>query len=70
MKCHMQECFKKNTLVIGDCKFCNNSFCCNHRLPEVHDCTNLDDVKIDSLNKYKKEMEDNNLLQVKVKVKM
>ena len=28
-----------------DCKFCKNSFCGNHRLPEMHKCPNLDDCK-------------------------
>jgi predicted nucleic acid binding AN1-type Zn finger protein len=34
-------CGKKNAYIIGNCKFCNNCFCLNHRLPESHNCEKL-----------------------------
>ena len=32
-----------------ECKFCKNNMCAKHRLPEDHDCQNMDLLK----NQYK-----------------
>lgn len=34
-------CGKKYAYIIGDCKYCNQKFCLIHRLPESHNCQNL-----------------------------
>lgn len=36
-------------LMIFECTFCTCKFCVHHRLPEDHNCTNIEIVK----NKYK-----------------
>ncbi|MDY6771462.1 MAG: rhomboid family intramembrane serine protease [Candidatus Nanohaloarchaea archaeon] len=43
----MAECSKcgKNISMPFTCKFCGDSFCSTHRLPENHDCDGLDDYK-------------------------
>ena len=41
----MSDCFKRNALIVGDCKYCKKSFCLKHRLPECHSCQNLQACK-------------------------
>jgi len=44
MKCHNEACTAK-TSIIGHCKYCGFDYCNTHRLPEVHLCPNLLDLK-------------------------
>jgi hypothetical protein len=38
-------CGNKCSVIIGDCKFCKCNFCLNHRLPETHNCININICK-------------------------
>ena len=52
-KCNYMNCNLKYNIVIGKCTFCNNCFCNNHRLQEMHTCvflTNYIKKKRDELN--------------------
>ena len=49
-RCFVDGCNKKIAKIIGDCKFCNNKFCELHRLPEIHVCSKMNDVKSKSKN--------------------
>jgi len=40
-----ETCNQPLSLAIGHCKWCNISFCISCRMPEVHKCSNLDDLK-------------------------
>jgi predicted nucleic acid binding AN1-type Zn finger protein len=42
MKCHVKDCAKRVVLIIGDCKYCENRYCEFHRIPESHQCTNME----------------------------
>ena len=56
----MKNC-KKN--IIHYCKLCNNSFCVEHRLQEVHNCKNkdiLNNAKNILTKDNNKTVEDNN----------
>ena len=41
-------CLKKSTIITGDCKYCNCSYCNIHRLPESHCCVGLEKCRSDS----------------------
>ena len=40
-RCAANDCKGKTAPIIGWCKYCDLNFCGNHRLPEVHLCSNL-----------------------------
>ena len=52
--CAMSCCNNKVVKVLGDCRWCNLSFCSEHRLPETHCCPNYEDCKKNSFDKNAK----------------
>ena len=40
-RCASDGCVNKSLKLVGDCRWCQNSFCSKHRLPEAHACGNL-----------------------------
>lgn len=44
IRCSHKDCREAAQRIIGDCGFCNGSFCGKHRLLEDHKCTGLEDV--------------------------
>ncbi|KAK4248765.1 AN1-type zinc finger protein TMC1 [Corynascus novoguineensis] len=44
VKCSFEDCKLAAQRIVGDCTFCQGSFCKNHRLLEDHKCQNLEDV--------------------------
>lgn len=44
IRCTHKDCKEAAQRIIGDCGFCNGSFCGKHRLLEDHKCTGLEDV--------------------------
>ena len=38
-------CNKKTVLLVGDCSYCKYSYCSQHRLPESHDCSHINECK-------------------------
>ena len=40
--CAIDECNNRAILIVGDCNYCNEKYCCLHRLPEAHSCKNMD----------------------------
>ncbi|KAI9139786.1 hypothetical protein BKA69DRAFT_1030132 [Paraphysoderma sedebokerense] len=49
--CSMNDCKGLVAKVIGDCRFCQQRFCSKHRLPESHQCENLDHCRKASFDK-------------------
>ena len=45
MRCAFENCYHNIVLVVGVCKYCSNSYCLKHRLPEGHKCKNMNDCK-------------------------
>ena len=41
-KCDYETCKLKHAMIIGDCAYCAFKYCAQHRLPELHKCSNLD----------------------------
>lgn len=50
LKCNLEGCNNKQSIIIGVCKWCNKCFCSNHRLPESHICINLKNCKEEAFN--------------------
>jgi len=44
-KCTVPDCKKRSVMVVGDCRFCQRSFCSSHRLPEEHVCSEMASCK-------------------------
>jgi predicted nucleic acid binding AN1-type Zn finger protein len=40
--CDYEMCKLKRAMIIGDCAYCALKYCAQHRLPEMHKCSNLD----------------------------
>ena len=40
-KCDYATCKLKRAMIIGDCAYCAFKYCAQHRLPELHKCSNL-----------------------------
>jgi len=40
-----ETCNQPLSLAIGYCKWCDTNFCVSCRMPEVHNCPNLDKLK-------------------------
>ena len=53
--CDFENCCARYVNIIGDCKYCKKKFCGSQRLPETHNCINLDNCKKNhfELNKQK-----------------
>ena len=49
-RCFVDGCNKRVVKIIGDCKYCSNKFCEKHRLPELHLCSKMNDVRNKSKN--------------------
>ena len=45
MRCFYEKCYQKVVLVVGTCRYCENSYCLKHRLPEEHKCKNINECK-------------------------
>jgi predicted nucleic acid binding AN1-type Zn finger protein len=50
-RCHLEGCNSRVVKIVGHCRYCQFSFCSTHRLPETHNCANLDFCKQTSFEK-------------------
>lgn len=53
--CDLNNC-KCKTSIIGLCRYCHLNFCNNHRLQELHNCTELISIKLNSGNNLSKQL--------------
>jgi len=65
-KCCFEVCPKKIAVIVGDCKFCQKSFCTQHRLPEAHACPNIQACRQQSFDKNKEKLLREKCVGVKV----
>lgn len=49
-----KKCNQKSSVLLG-CK-CNNHFCTKHLLPELHNCTEMDNFRKDAHDKNEKKV--------------
>lgn len=45
MSCDFNNCKLKKVNIIGVCNYCHYTFCLKHRLPETHQCKQIENVK-------------------------
>jgi len=64
-KCILENCNNKIS-IIGECKWCNQHFCNQHRLPESHLCINLNDCKKNAFTSNQNTLNKNKTVAVKV----
>lgn len=50
-RCAAGECTDRVAKIIGDCKYCGMGYCSRHRLPESHQCDNIQGCKQQSFEK-------------------
>ena len=50
-RCNVKGCKGRIVLMIGNCKWCNLDYCQEHRIPECHNCSGLDDCKKNSFER-------------------
>ncbi len=55
-KCAFQDCADRPVKIVGDCRYCESRFCSRHRLPEAHLCANLQNCKVDAVNKLQNKL--------------
>ncbi len=57
-------CLKKSHIIF-ECK-CHKKFCNKHILPEIHNCENIKDHKLDSFKKNESVLLQNKTVSIKV----
>lgn len=40
-RCSFSECKARVAIIVGDCTYCDKSYCVSHRLPEGHQCEGI-----------------------------
>jgi hypothetical protein len=50
-RCHTPGCEDRPAKIVGDCRYCQGRFCSRHRLPEAHQCDQLEHCRQQSLAK-------------------
>lgn len=50
-KCNVKGCKGRIVALVGNCKWCNLDYCQEHRIPECHNCSGLDDCKKNSFER-------------------
>ncbi|KNC73937.1 hypothetical protein SARC_13504 [Sphaeroforma arctica JP610] len=44
-RCALEDCNERQAPIIGDCRFCVMKYCKSHRLPEMHDCKEMESCR-------------------------
>ncbi|KAM0754995.1 hypothetical protein T439DRAFT_322057 [Meredithblackwellia eburnea MCA 4105] len=52
-----ERCSQPALRIVGDCSFCQASFCGRHRLPEDHACPNLSSCRQEAFDRNKTKLE-------------
>lgn len=50
-KCNVKGCKGRIVAMVGNCKWCNLDYCQEHRIPECHNCSGLEDCKKNSFER-------------------
>ncbi|ORX93624.1 AN1 zinc finger protein [Basidiobolus meristosporus CBS 931.73] len=51
-RCTVPNCSSRAIRIVGECRYCENKFCGQHRIPETHACPNLITCKQNSFRIY------------------
>ncbi|TEB31269.1 nuclear protein [Coprinellus micaceus] len=52
--------------IVGQCPHCRASFCGSHRLPEHHECSNLEDCRQQAFERNKSKLESERTVAPKI----
>ncbi|KDQ60718.1 hypothetical protein JAAARDRAFT_31692 [Jaapia argillacea MUCL 33604] len=52
-----ERCNSAALRIVGSCPHCRSDFCGSHRLPEYHNCTNLQDCRQQAFDRNKAKLE-------------
>jgi ubiquitin C len=50
-RCAVTGCVDRVAKVVGDCRYCGHGYCSKHRLPESHECDNMQGCRQQSYEK-------------------
>lgn len=50
-KCRLESCPERVARLTGTCRWCQSEFCSKHRLPESHECANMNGCRQQSQQK-------------------
>jgi predicted nucleic acid binding AN1-type Zn finger protein len=50
-RCYRDGCTERIAKIVGDCRYCGHGYCSRHRLPESHDCDNIQGCRQQSYEK-------------------
>lgn len=50
-RCTMSGCVERAAKIVGDCRYCGHGYCSKHRLPESHECDNMQGCRQQSYEK-------------------
>ncbi|KAF9052977.1 hypothetical protein BJ165DRAFT_827258 [Panaeolus papilionaceus] len=51
------QCNSAALRIVGECPHCRAQFCSSHRLPEHHECSNLEDCRQQAFERNKTKLE-------------
>ncbi|EDR14246.1 uncharacterized protein LACBIDRAFT_305885 [Laccaria bicolor S238N-H82] len=60
------QCSSAALRIVGQCPHCRNQFCGSHRLPEHHDCSNLEDCRQQAFDRNKNKLESERTVASKI----
>lgn len=63
--CNFKDC-KCKTSLIGLCRYCHLNFCNNHRLQELHKCTDLNSTKLNGRDNLSKQLHESKVNSKKI----
>ena len=65
-RCKFAGCKAKTAMIIGDCRFCEASYCGKHRLPEDHACKEISSCRDAAREKNEKLLHDQKCVAAKI----
>ena len=57
MVCSAEDCKRKNALLVGHCSYCNLDYCLGHRLPEQHNCSQINKLREIAISRLEKRLQ-------------
>ena len=66
--CSLEDCKCKAARLVGDCKYCSQSYCLKHRLPETHLCLKYENCRKEAFSRNECALNTNKCISNKVTV--
>ncbi|KAH8833849.1 hypothetical protein DL96DRAFT_1703488 [Flagelloscypha sp. PMI_526] len=62
------QCNQAALRMVGTCPHCSHNFCGSHRMPEQHQCNNLEDCRMQAFERNKAKLESERTVSSKMAV--